>query len=524
MTQYLRHNVILLIHHFDGRSWIRTTIGIVILASLTFFSYCGRKAAKLPKEEILARVGDRVITVNEFIRRAEYTIRPPYCRQDNYIHRKIILNSLIAEKLLALEAAGKAEVLTRNEEFQAYIKGRQEQAMRQYFYYDRAYRQVKPDTAELKRLYSLAGRSYKVNFVRLPDANSAATFLQIHREKGVPFDDLARDIVGDNKIPEHQVNFNDDMSREFFNLFYAKPLQQGEIIGPVRLDDGTFMIMQVKGWTTQMAISDNQMRQRWDNVRERVTEMAAEDIYAREVGKLMRGKRLEFDKNTFYQLVEILAPLYLKNQKEKQDLFNQRYWGKAVEFGFDTAATQKLAALRARPFFQVDNQTWTVGDFERAVMSHPLVFRKNRFSSREFPEQFKYAVVDLVRDTYINRAAYRTGYDKLPVVKNYTAMWRDNLVAIYWRNEYLKGAGYNGNFGKEYMSVIRDYLNPYIDSLQKKYSDIIEINTDAFEKIKLTNIDMFVMQKGVAFPIVSPAFPILTTDNKLDYGRKMQAR
>ncbi|SVE20750.1 uncharacterized protein METZ01_LOCUS473604, partial [marine metagenome] len=45
---------------------------------------------------VLAIVGTRIITVQDFIRRAEYAIRPLYCRQSNYIHKKIILNSLIA--------------------------------------------------------------------------------------------------------------------------------------------------------------------------------------------------------------------------------------------------------------------------------------------------------------------------------------------------------------------------------------------------------------------------------------------
>ena len=44
---------------------------------------------------VLAKVGNRIITVQDFIRRAEYTIRPDYCKQSNYIHKKIVLNSVI---------------------------------------------------------------------------------------------------------------------------------------------------------------------------------------------------------------------------------------------------------------------------------------------------------------------------------------------------------------------------------------------------------------------------------------------
>ena len=74
---------------------------------LPFFFSCERETKEQRKEQILVRVGDKSISANEFIRRAEFTIRPTYCSEDNYIHRKIILNSLVAEKLLALEAGDK---------------------------------------------------------------------------------------------------------------------------------------------------------------------------------------------------------------------------------------------------------------------------------------------------------------------------------------------------------------------------------------------------------------------------------
>ena len=78
------------------------------------------------------------------------------------------------------------------------------------------------------------------------------------------------------------------------------------------------------------------------------------------------------------------------------------------------------------------------------------------------------------------------------------------------------------NKGKDYMDIITQNLNPYIDSLQAKYNNDIEIDTDAFEKIKLTRIDMFVIQRNAPFPVIVPSFPLLTTDNQLDYGRKIK--
>ena len=496
-------------------SFLMTVFGVIL-----FFS-CSKKEDQIPEEEILARIGKKTISVDEFIRRAEYTIRPSYCKQDNYIHKKIILNSLIAEKLFSLEA-GSDNKLVKNEEFRNYIRGRKEQAMRQYFYYDRAYRKVEPDTADLKGIYKLVGRSYKIQYLRLPDENSVAAFLKLYNQDGISFDSLAIDLLGDSTIPERQINFDDDLSNEFFDILYSKPLEKDQLIGPVKNEDNSYLIMKVAGWKTSIVISDEEIKKRWNDVCDKLKNIAANQFYDQQVSELMKGKKLEFANDTFYKLAEILAPLYFKSIQDKKRAFNQKFWGKELEVDLDTSYDQSIESLRQKPLFTLDRIVWTVGDFEKALQSHPLVFRKRQFSREEFPEQFKLAIADLVRDRYINQEAYKSGYDKVTGVKNYENMWNDNLVSIYWRNEYLNRAGFQENFGNNYMKAIENYLNPYVDSLQQKYNDLIEINIDVFEKIKLTNIDMFVIQRNVPYPIVSPSFPVLTTDNKLDYGSKME--
>ena len=63
--------------------------------------------------------------------------------------------------------------------------------------------------------------------------------------------------------------------------------------------------------------------------------------------------------------------------------------------------------------------------------------------------------------------------------------------------------------------------NGIIDSLQNEYSNIIKINTDMFEKIEITSTDMLVTERGLPYPFIVPSFPIITSDDKLDYGSKM---
>ena len=103
------------------------------LVALAALSGCARKDQD---QVILARVGDRDITVREFKHRSEFTIRPKYPSKRGVELNRILLDNLIAEKILALEA-GDTCALLRNKMFNAYIRGVQEQSMREELFFRR---------------------------------------------------------------------------------------------------------------------------------------------------------------------------------------------------------------------------------------------------------------------------------------------------------------------------------------------------------------------------------------------------
>ena len=74
---------------------------------------------------------------------------------------------------------------------------------------------------------------------------------------------------------------------------------------------------------------------------------------------------------------------------------------------------------------------------------------------------------------------------------------------------------------KNYDSKSFNILSTKIDSLQLIYSNIISIDTDKFEVIKLSSIDMNVNYSNQAYSKIEPSFPILTDDHLLDYGKKV---
>jgi hypothetical protein len=477
--------------------------------------WCSKKEKKKVPEIILAKVSDKTVSVDEFIRRAEYTIRPPYCRGDNYIHRKIVLNSLIAEKLLALEAGDDNE-LTRNTQFQDYIRGRKEQAMRQWLYNESAYKKAKLDTTEIKKMYQLAGRKYKINFCSLKDSSKIQQIKRELIETKNSSEEVYHRYWGLEEIPQREVNWNDQNEPTIHDALFTTPLEKGQIIGPIATADGNYLLMQIAGWTDRLAITDTDIQRRWNDVSEYLKTKQANKIYTSYIASVMSGKKVEFSRDTFFKLAEIFAPVYLKSMADKKEAFNQRFWKDEI---LPDSLAGNIDEIMDHSLLQIDGQLWQVSDFLKEIMIHPLVFRKRKISHQEFPEQFKLAIVDLIRDKYLTKEAYKKRYDKVGAVISNAEMWQDYLLAQYQKNRYLRMI--NADADADYMKVISSYLNKYVDSLQTKYHNQIEIDTDKFEKIQLTRIDLFALQKNVPFPIIVPSFPLITTGHQLNYGKKM---
>lgn len=493
-----------------------------ILITITLIiSSCGIMKKEEQKEIILARVGDKTISLNEFIRRAEYTIRPPYCKGDNNIHKKIILNSLIAEKMLALEA-GENNTLDQNKRFQLYIQGRQEQAMREQLLKEEVYRKVEVDESEIQAEFDVAGRNYKIQYFNILDNNIASRLNEeLINRKGY-FEELHQQLWPGENLPEREVTWQSQENSRIHDTLFSKQLNKGTVIKPVRISDNHYIIIKVLGWTDKLAISETERTERLNAVREKLTMEQAQQDYDRFVVGIMAGKKLEFNPQIFEQLAHLVKPLYTLSPNEKNELFLNTAFNRSGENSELNQLAEGVSDILEEPFFSIDGRSWTVTEFMEELQRHPLVFRNKIDDKTNFTTQYKLAIVDLVRDHYLTEEAYKRGIQNADVVKRYTQMWRDNLLALQQKNQYLRERIPDLSDSLNMVTVIEEYLNPYIDELQEKYSDRVEVNVQQFNDIHLTRIDMYVTQQNVPFPVMVPAFPSVTTDYKLDYGKRIE--
>ena len=491
-------------------------IGIIVI----FFCLTSCTVETTDSElNVLAKVGSRFITLQDFIRRAEYSIRPMYCRQANYIHKKIILNSLIAEKLFALEAEKTKVDLLDHSFFQSYISGRSEQAMRQVHYYEEFYKQVELDSAAVLNAYKLAGRTLEITFLNLPELKSANTIKNLAME-GISLDSAYRMIWGQHTPPKRQLNWFDKESADLHKAIFNPDVKKGSIIGPLVIENKTFLLLQINGWIDRPAVTKSEKSLRMTDVRKRLRENDAEQRYKEWVQNIMTGKQLELNPNVFPAYAEKVTDIYLQSDSAKQAHYGKFLWDDPeLDFIRDNLTSAPLESfVETDILFHVDNASWTIQEFHKEIRKHPLVFRKKKMNSGEFQEQLKFAIADLVRNIEITKYCYENKYEQSSTVKLNRELWYDSSIARYYRDVLFKKMGVLYDDPEN----VAKRMNPIVDSLQTIYSDQIEIDTDLFESIELTRIDMTVIQHGVPFSKVVPPFPVFTNDNRLDYGHRKE--
>ncbi len=452
----------------------------LLLSTLIFFLACSDDSSDSARETLIARIGDKNISVNEFIRRAEYTIRPVYCRSDNYIHRKIVLNSLIAEKLYALEA-GEENKLIRNREVQLYLQGRKEQAMRQWMYYAEMHDQVEIDSTEIKDVFRVAGRKYKISYFNVGSINDREKIYTELAKEDADFKEIYSALGGEGEPPRREIGFQEPEIDAVHDALFSEKHAKGDIVGPVLVSNENILLMRIEGWTDQVAITDAQIRDRWQNVRNKIAEKKANAMFDAYVRELMRGKTVEFNRQTFEKLVNIVAPQYYKSENDKQEAFNKKFWNKDRDEMILDDLSNQMDQIIDQPLLNHDGETWTVRTLQDAILIHPLVFRKRKMPKNEFAEQFKLAIVDLIRDQHITEQAYANGYDLVPEVQRNYSMWKDNLLALYQKEQILAQMN---TTGQNELDIIARDLTPYTMDLTKKYQNEVEINTGAFEHIQ----------------------------------------
>ena len=473
----------------------------LLLIIIIFFHSCtSNKSEQFTfKNSVLAQIDNHIILKNEFIQRAEYVLRPDYCSKGNNVHKQIVLNSLIAEKLLAIEG----ESLFNLHTISNFLNGLKTQSMREKLFFAKS-QSNELSGEELDNYLKTAERTYHLSFITLPNNIVTDSLLNLNNSS-----ELINSMFDSGEIAIRDVSFFSEHNYRLHRAIFSNRLDKHDIIGPLNLEDGMYIIMRVEGWRSERHLSENSQKEYLRNIKEHLTRLRNIEQYADYIHAIMNNKTLNFNQDSFTKLINNLYYEMLQFENSKKELFKKAIWPEnnlVLSGGYTSVNIDENEII-----FNLDGKDWTMSDLQEIINSHPLVFRKKKISKTDFPDAVKNAIADLVRDYYLTQEALELNYDDDPYINQYVNMWKEHFIASSVRTKLLQSKSSN-------TSDI-EYLNPIIKELFNKYSDNIQIDLELFNSINLTSIPMQVSNQNAAYQSPIPQFPILTDNHTIDYGR-----
>jgi hypothetical protein len=454
---------------------------------------------------ILAKVNDRIINQEDYLARAELTVRPDYCRGKGETDKQIVLNSLIAEKLLALEGE-KDSVLTGNQSFQNYLLGIKEQAMRTKLLELEVEQKVEIPREELLAAVDDAGKQYKVLFMYNKSKDEIDNWKNAVEHSG-NFEAVAEEIYGE-KIPIKEVVWG-EFEESLENAIYSDSVTVGSIVGPVKTTVGYYLIKVIdfkRTITPGQASTDAIVNKVKNTLKARKWRLDA----ANYVAEIMRGKEINLDPVGFSVLIEAYQPIYATSDDiEKQPDLEAEETAKLTKI-----LTREINQNLDLPLLTIDDRTWSIADFVETLKTRPLMFRVKNMGEAEFPAYMKMAIKDLLRDKYLTDDAYKKNLDEDDYVRGVEQQWRDHMLAIGKRNQLLRESGLAQN-GNPTTTDMLEALQPSLKEIAAKSE--IETQWTQLDSLELTSIPWMALQSGNPYPQRVPPFPVLTQDWRKEF-------
>ena len=442
--------------------------------------------------EVIAQIGDRVITVQDFIERAEYTPRPLYCKGNSTIDKRIILNTLIGEKLFSMEM--KKDIPNAIEK---YLIGRKNQKMREVLF-NHVTSEVLIQKDKFSHWYNLASLEYDISYLSVLDIELVEE-ISNSMIAGESLNDIYFSYTNSLDIPTREkINLFTIGNRALREELFSKAWSKGDVLGPIVTDDNIIMFVQVDKRKKVVNLKPNAIMQMNDEISTLISSHLREGKHEKFVSNLMSDMTFDLNPKVYLKFSESIRKWY----NEMDDIAS--------------ASGNKNSQLKIEStediLLSLNGEKISVNQVISWLAIHPLVFRDGYYKDLNFSDQLRYALADLIRDRILNDKSREFNLDKHPKVIAEYDKWYDNYRAIAQRKEII---------GEEFLNSTKvgSALNEYFTSLTQKYTEQIKINVELLDNISLSSIDMVTYNKIGPYKLTVPFFPVITDTYKFNYGQ-----
>ena len=462
------------------------------LFCILFFLFGCSENKNINNEDILATVGNRTITVSDFIKRSEYNIRPQYCRGKSELDRNIILNSLIAEKLISIDNGGK-----NNKNLE--IIGRKEQKMRELQYNTEVVNNINIEHLS-ENIYRNASRKFIISYYSFPTQDFAESIKIDIDDGNLLFVEVGPQILQQVEIPSRELVYNAQVNSSLYKNFFSTNIEINKIYGPFNID-GVYIIFRVDNWINNIELSKINRENFIEDIKNISLAFEADIKYRKFINNLLRGKKIIFSADMLNKIKEILSQSLDSDSNKKLEMI------KLYKITDDDNINNDI-------LFSLNDSSWSISDFNNLLKKDPINFRTNRENQISLKE-IKNIVIEKIENHFLTVNAYQNDLDNDQIIIREKNLWADYYSSVEVINDILNKSSVK-LLKSNQIQIMDELLNPLFLKLKDKYHDQIHINYNLLYKIKLSDINMRAQYKEQAYKQIIPLFPVTTNINVLN--------
>jgi hypothetical protein len=450
--------------------------------SILYLSSCKDNTAIADKknQQILATIGDDVITVDEFRKNYELGFANLKTGKNR---KKTYLDYMINEKLLALE--GYKFGLDESENVKKSEESLKRELLIELLIQKKVKNKIKVTKDEIKESINKSKVKFKFRYWYESTYNDAKIIANKMRKMG--YAKVVEEILMKN--PEYKIDpkyFETDylnyleLSPELLSAI--KDLPYGEISDPVELK-GKFYIFQVLD-IRRNAVTENEYNSEASSIEQVVFYRKFEKALVNYGTTLLDKKSIKTKRKAFNLLADAIIEWKDINKKEKLDFIES-----LVNHLKDQTALTMLSENLDEPFFEFEDGYVSIHDFLKIFDAYK--FLKDFESKKEYLRYLHTVVAQSIRDYFLVEEAKNNKLQKDPKLQQELSLWKDKWVYEEVRNETSKKI----SISKEEIEKYFDNNKKYYDAMNNQESVLNNIYTQV--KIDAVNekIDSLLNQK-----------------------------
>lgn len=433
---------------------------VIIISSLIFVALAVLLIFKLTrsKPEIIAKVGDREITKNDFLLNYEFGL--PHLKIGNTTleRKKNYLQFMINEYLLALDAEEKG--LNNAPE----VKFQTEKTRRELLIESIIDNDIKPNIEvsmdEIKDAINKSKVSFKFFFWPEKDIKNARIIKKMFEENGI--EETFKKLSGKKSdfhfdISKYTSEYLTwlDIPKETLNAI--KDLPAFQFSDPVKID-GLYYIFQIQDIRRE-SVTTNEYLNKAPTFRKILYNQKFKDEIDKYVDKLMTPKKIRTKIKVFNVFASAVIDWY--RSKEHSSLgFDE--WVKAHE---DTASVKKYIDYQDSVFITYNGGNFTLGEFKDHFYFDRIEAEYQ--TEKQFKNHLNTVLMISIRDYFMEQEALKEGYDQTPHFKHELMKWSSKFAFEENLSQFMQQ-------GVTDSVKVKDRINIRLDSLRMKYTVVID--------------------------------------------------